>query len=47
MLRHIGLVGDILNVLLKRLIYKEIAYRDLFQQSVDFFYYCCEDNTSC
>jgi hypothetical protein len=47
MLRHIGLVSDILNVLLKRLIYKELSYRDLFQTCVDFFYHCCYDNPSC
>jgi len=47
MLRHIGMVDDILHVLLKRLIFKEIQYRDLFQQSVDFFYNCCYDNSSC
>jgi len=47
MLRHIGLLGDLLNVLLKRLIFKEIPYRDLFQQCIDFFYQCCYDNRSC
>jgi len=30
MTRHIGLFSDILNVLMKRLIFKELQYRDLF-----------------
>lgn len=47
MTRHIGLLSDILNVLMKRLIYKELQYRDLFQACVDFFYQCCFDNPSC
>lgn len=47
MLRHIGLVGDILNGLMKRLIYKELSYRDLFQTCVDFFYQCCFENPAC
>jgi hypothetical protein len=47
MLRHIGLVGDILNGLMKQLIYKELSYRDLFQTCVDFFYQCCFENPAC
>lgn len=47
MVRHIGLLSDILNVLLKRLIFKEHQYRDLFQACIDFFYQCCYDNPAC
>ena len=47
MLRHIGLINDLLNVLLKQLIFKEIQYRDLFQHCIDFFYACCYENPSC
>jgi hypothetical protein len=38
MLKHINLIDDLLNVLLKRLIYKEYSYRDLYQTVVDFFF---------
>ena len=31
MLRHIGLIGDMMNSLLKRLIFKDVQYRDLYQ----------------
>jgi hypothetical protein len=47
MLRHIGLINDLLNILLKQLIFKEIQYRDLFQYTIDFFYACCYENHSC
>ena len=30
MLRHINLIDDLVNVLLKRLIFKELFYQDLF-----------------
>lgn len=30
MLRHINLIDDLVNVLLKRLIFKELVYQDLF-----------------
>lgn len=30
MIRHINLINDVVNVLLKRLIFKEIFYKDLF-----------------
>ena len=30
MIRHINLMDDLVNVLLKRLIYKEFSYNDLF-----------------
>jgi len=38
MLRHIGLISDLINVLLKRLIYKENQYKDLFIKCVEFLY---------
>lgn len=47
MLRHIGMINDLLTVLLKQLIFKEIQYRDLFQHCIDFFYACCYENPSC
>lgn len=30
MIKHINLIDDLVNVLLKRLIYKELYYNDLF-----------------
>jgi len=30
MIRHINLINDVVNVLLKRLIFKEDFYQDLF-----------------
>lgn len=30
MIRHINLINDVVNVLLKRLIFKEMFYKDLF-----------------
>lgn len=47
MLRHIGMLSDILNTLMKKLIYKEIIYKDLNQTCIDFFFECCFDNASC
>lgn len=38
MIRHIGMINDLVNVLLKRLVFKELSYRDLFQAVVDFLF---------
>jgi hypothetical protein len=40
-------MDDLVNVLLKRLIYKEFSYNDLFQKVVDFLFQCCVKNTNC
>jgi len=47
MIRHIGMIDDVVNVLLKRLIFKEMSYRDLFQTCVDFLFAICYTNPSC
>ena len=47
MIRHINLIDDLLNVLLKRLIFKEFYYKELFQTVVNFFFQCCYNNPNC
>lgn len=47
MIRHINLIDDLVNVLLKRLIFKEIQYQDLFQTVVDFLFVICYQNANC
>jgi hypothetical protein len=47
MIRHINLINDVVNVLLKRLIFKEIFYKDLFQTVIDFLFALCYSNVSC
>jgi hypothetical protein len=44
MIRHINLIDDLLNVILKRLIYKELYYNDLFQKIVDLLFLICQTN---
>ena len=47
MIRHINLIDDLVNVLLKRLIFKELQYQDLFQTVVDFLFVICYQNANC
>lgn len=38
MLKHMNIIEDLVNSLMKRLIYKELYYNDLFQRVVDLMY---------
>lgn len=38
MIRHIGMINDLVNILLKRLVFKDLSYRPLFQTVVDFLF---------
>ena len=43
-IRHINIIDDLVNVLLKRLIYKELYYNDLFQKIIDLLFLTCQTN---
>lgn len=47
MIRHINLIEDLMNSLLKRLVEKMFYYRDLFQAIVDFLLTVCTSNPGC
>lgn len=47
MIRHIGMINDLVNVLLKRLVFKEMSYRDLYQTVIDFLFQVCYSNPNC
>ena len=45
-IRHLNIIDDLVNVLLKRLIYKELYYNDLFQKIIDLLFHVCFMNPS-
>ena len=47
MLRHINIIDDLVNVLLRRLIFKENYYKELFQQVVQFLFTITHENPNC
>ena len=47
MLRHINIIDDLVNTLLRRLIFKEFNYTDLFQQVIQFLFAVTHENPNC
>jgi len=47
MLRHINIIDDLVNSLLRRLIFKEFYYKDLFQQVIHFLFNLAYQNPNC